>query len=321
MPKRLVRLSLVLVGLLVLAVSGAILPRSRSAPSVADAVHALPPVDLAELPEVGISVLHTGYAEGPKAVMVERSSLLEGARAEHAAILVEHPRGRFLFETGLGRDVDAQFEQMPLWAKMMFAYRKGRPAVEQLGDHGLAPEDLDFIVLSHLHWDHASGVPDFPGVEVVVGERELEFARSSAAEPPAFLPVQYQDPAVNWRTIEFDGEPYGPFPASHDLFGDGSIRLVPMAGHTPGALGMLVHLRSGARLLFVGDAVWRHEGVVTPARKSRLAECVVDHDPGETWGMLRRLHDVHLANPDVLIVPSHDFDALRGIASFPERMR
>jgi glyoxylase-like metal-dependent hydrolase (beta-lactamase superfamily II) len=66
---------------------------------------------------------------------------------------------------------------------------------------------------------------------------------------------------IRYEEYGFEGGPYLGFPQSHDVYGDGSIVVVPAPGHTPGNVIIFVTLRNGTRYAFVGDLVWQLEGI------------------------------------------------------------
>jgi glyoxylase-like metal-dependent hydrolase (beta-lactamase superfamily II) len=96
-----------------------------------------------------------------------------------AGALVKHPKGDLLIDTGFGRNIDAQFRTLPFAVRAITFYNLWRPAADQLRDVGYDPESLRAILLTHSHWDHVSGLLDFPGVPVWVTPQEHEFIRQS----------------------------------------------------------------------------------------------------------------------------------------------
>jgi N-acyl homoserine lactone hydrolase len=95
-------------------------------------------------------------------------------------------------------------------------------------------------------------------VPVLVTAAEHHFQRDGDI---ATATARSIDPAA-FREYGFDGEPYLGFAESHDLYGDGSIVIVPAPGHTPGSVVVFVTLPDGARYAFVGDLVWQLEGLL-----------------------------------------------------------
>lgn len=285
-------------------------PRSSST-AVGDLPAAHPPEGMA------ISVIHTARSRGAlEGFIVGGGSWWRHRRPAQAAVLVQHPRGDFLFDAGLGRDVDAQFADNTWLDRQFFAYGDVNPAAQQLARAGWAPERIRFIVPSHMHWDHVSGLPDFPHAQVWVRPEELAHARHGHA--PAFLPSQFNH-VKQWRELRFTGGAYLNFDRSLDLYGDGAIVLVPLTGHTAGQVGMFVHLPSGRHYFFTADVTWTIEGLRTPADRSWLLRQIVpvDHDEAANQACIVQIHELMRQHPEVTIVPAHDENVLQGLPKFP----
>ena len=260
------------------------------------------------------ALIKTGEATTLQALVVSGGSLFKTAKINHVAVLVEHPEGRFLFDTGLGSNVDTQFgEEMPAWAKPLFAYEHTNPAVTQLQAAGIAAPGR--IFLSHAHWDHASALIDFPQAEIWVPEAERNEAASG--QPPAFLPSQLHDRATRWHPYAFTGPPYAGFAASLDVFGDGSVVLIPMPGHTSGSTGLLLSLPNGSRYFFIGDTAWNLEGIRGPSPKFSVSSLIVDDDRAATWRALLKIRSLLDANPQLIVVPAHDGALQDRLGYFP----
>ncbi len=285
----------------------------------ADAGQNAPPDAALKLPQaqpsrVRFAILKTSHLSAPEIFTYACGSLFRQVTMQQVAVLVEHPQGSFLFDTGLGRNIDAQVaEDMPWWARQVFTYEKGVPASDQLDAAGVARPRL--IVASHAHWDHVSGIKDFPDAEILVPAPEKAFIETM--QWPAVLRSQVSGDAIQWRTLTFDDKPYAGFPQSADLHGDGSIVFVPLYGHTPGSVGMFLTLGSGRRFFFVGDAVWRRAALFGAHPKFWLMNRIVDNDPEATDTMLRRIVAVMKSNPGLTVLPAHDGEAQDLIGYFP----
>ncbi|MFY0534159.1 MBL fold metallo-hydrolase [Nannocystis pusilla] len=128
-----------------------------------------PPELVGELPrasppaEMALVHLPTGLTRRSAGFAYRGGAFSDRREFTMSAALVRHPRGDVLIDTGFGRDIDAHFGQMPLYFRATTRYEAATPAAEQLDAAGYARERLRGILLTHAHWDHVSGVPDFPG--------------------------------------------------------------------------------------------------------------------------------------------------------------
>ncbi len=297
-------------------------PRRYRASDYPPPEFATPKLELAALPEVEVSVIESGSGGGAEFLVIEGGSWFKKYHAVHAAFLIGHPKATFLFDTGLGRLTTEQAKAKPAWWRLFFPFKQYSTTVDELARDGLAVRDIAFLIPSHLHWDHAASLPDFPDAEVRITRSEWDYGRT-VARPlwHGIFPELARWPDLRWTFLEFAEKPYENFSKSLDLFGDGTIVLVPLPRHTPGHVGMFVNLRSGKRLFFVGDAVWYGEGIRRPAQRPWLASLLVGEDREPTWHTLVKLHQLHVAKPEIQIIPTHDRAAMAGLAHFPDRTR
>ncbi len=227
----------------------------------------------------------------------------------YASFLVEHPRARLLIDPGIRRDARRRtIDRLQLPLRLVV-----RPPTELLATvdalalAGVDPASVDAAVPTHLHWDHVNGLADLPNLDVWVHTDEWAWAMG-----PGPAPAGGVRDVVGGRPLEtyaLDGPPVLSFPRSRDVFGDGSVVLVDLAGHTPGSVGVLLHTNSGWVLL-VGDAVWLGVQVTEARQKAALPGLFVDDDREGTWQTLLR---VHVAGRHVRVVPTHDPAALHSV--------
>jgi glyoxylase-like metal-dependent hydrolase (beta-lactamase superfamily II) len=214
-------------------------------------------------------------------------------------ILVRHPKGSILFDTGFGKNVDEHFKSTPWLMQQTARYVKEPTVAVQLGTAGIP---ISGILLTHAHWDHVSGLEDFRGVPVFVPQAELDFILDGGA--PTALARQIGSEL--YQSYDFPDGPYLGFERSFDLYSDGSVVIVPAPGHTPGSIFVFIATSDGKRYLLIGDTAWQSEGYDRPAEKPWLARSLVDDDPAKVRALLVRLHQLKQQIPGLIIVPAHD---------------
>ncbi|PWU08686.1 MAG: Zn-dependent hydrolase [Verrucomicrobia bacterium] len=230
------------------------------------------------------------------------------------AALVRHPQGDVLIDTSVGRTIASQLKQAPFLFRLGTDLVPLKTAADQLDAAGYDRKNLRSILLTHAHWDHISGVPDFPGVPVLVTADEHRFISEGGWVTVTARSVDRSQ----LREYEFEGGPYLGFDRSHDLYGDGSLVIVPAPGHTPGSVVVFVTLPGGGRYAFVGDMVWQREAILEREERPWATSKIMGEDPVALRESLLRISAIVTRYPQFAIVPAHDG---RGYASFPEWSR
>lgn len=248
-----------------------------------------------------IAALPSGSTQSTAAMAFEGGKGDDKRTFVAGAILVDHPKGKLLFDAGYGRDLVEHFKTAPKIMQMSVKPVLTTPVADQLAAAGIAPSGLKAIVLTHAHWDHVSGVADLPGAPVWVSQAEMAFIRSGDEAATLARNLGLKD----YRAYDFPDGAYEGFEHSWDVFDDGSVVLVPAPGHTPGSIVAFVNTPDGKRYALIGDTAWQAEGVTLPAQKPMLTR-FVDKDAAATKAMLEKLHALKEAQPDLVIVPAHD---------------
>jgi glyoxylase-like metal-dependent hydrolase (beta-lactamase superfamily II) len=173
-------------------------------------------------------------------------------------LLIETDRaGLVLVDTGFGlADVQQprRLNTFFRWVSRM-RLREADTARRQIEALGFSAADVRHIVLTHLDFDHAGGIADFPGATVHVLDAELAAAtsRRGAIERGRYRPIQWEG-AIAWQPYAADGERWFGFTCVRDLVGlPSDILIVPLAGHTLGHCGVAIRTPD-AWLLHAGDA-------------------------------------------------------------------
>jgi glyoxylase-like metal-dependent hydrolase (beta-lactamase superfamily II) len=191
--------------------------------------------------------------------------------------LIDHPKGRVLFDTGIHphTQTDVAGRIGDLANDFEVTFRPGEEVAARLETLQIDAGDVEFIINSHLHWDHPGGNETVPNAKVVIQQREWEAGHlPEKMESNSFNPKDYD---LGHQMMLIDGE--------HDLFGDGSIVTVPTYGHTPGHQSLRVRLDSGDFVL-TADACYFKETLENLA----LPEILDDPEQMmESLKLLRRL--------------------------------
>lgn len=167
--------------------------------------------------------LHYGYIVAPEGTSDA------GQPIPVCGYLIEHPKARILFDTGISPMDDETRERY---------HPRARPVEEVLAGIGLALSDIDLIANCHLHADHAGGNSKFPGVPVYVQKAELMIARTTEHTYPEYT---FDFPDVKLEVIKGETEMVS------------GVRIIPTPGHTPGHQALVVDTKAG-RVLLAGQA-------------------------------------------------------------------
>src|SRR4051812_21262621 len=181
----------------------------------------------------------------------------------HCLLIETERHGLVLVDTGFGlTDVREPTPRLsPLFLQAMrIQLHESETALRQIEALGFSARDVTHIVLTHLDFDHAGGIQDFPGAAVHVLEAELRAAfqqRGGFVGRRRYRPRQW-DKQWRWRTYRPAGERWFGFEAVHGLVNlPPEILMVPLAGHTSGHAGVAIDTPAGW-LLHAGDAYFFH---------------------------------------------------------------
>ncbi len=227
------------------------------------------------------------------------------------AFLLEHPeKGWTLMDTGL----DACFCESslgnfgPLLGRVVKTKaEKGGDVVSQLATLGVSASDIPYVIMSHLHLDHASGLPKFGrGSAIYVDEAELSAARSPLGTAGGYIKGFLEGLEV--RPLVYDGS-FGPFRQACDFFSDGSVFVLRAAGHTRGNVAVLLNARKGPILLTFDAA----------HRKANVEEGIPPKgDYVAALASLKSIMSLLEELPETRVIYGHDPDQLPGLDLLPD---
>lgn len=209
--------------------------------------------------------------------------------------LIKDGDGYMLWDTGLPAAVKglANDPSKPM------AVTIGKTIVEQLAQIGVKPEQIGLIGISHYHFDHTGQAADFPKAKLMIGAGDLEAARKDAA---------IGKPIANWLG---EGAKVEGVSGDKDIFGDGSVTMIDLHGHTPGHHGLLVRLPRTGAVLLSGDVAHFHENLDSDGVPT------FNTDRADSLAAMDRFRKLGKAQKAVVII-GHDERDVAKLPAFPQ---
>jgi len=256
------------------------------------------------------------------------------ARLTCHCLAIETPQhGIVLVDTGFGlRDTLRPTPRLP--ALNIALLRPGldpeRTAIRRLKKLGFHPTDVRHIVMTHLDFDHAGGLVDFPHATVHLTAAEAEAAtdRRTFLDRTRWRPAQWGDTA-RWHTVETrlgsrgqgSGETFFGLRNVREIEGlPSDILFVPLHGHTPGHAGVAV--RGSRWLLHAGDAYFNrnevHGGGHAPPLVAAYERAMTDNRAAQRDSLLRLRAMLAAPDADVAVFCTHDPVEFTAMAAWSE---
>ena len=208
--------------------------------------------------------------------------------------LIRHPKGDLLWDAGLPDALAAQEGGVTNGA---FHVSVPVTLESQLYDLGVAPADIEYFAISHSHFDHVGNANLFAGSTFVVHEDEL-----------AFMQAQEDQSAFSELLAGADIETYTD---PMDVFGDGTVVIHPMPGHTPGHASLLVTLENESPVLLTGDMYH-----LTRARELKTVPSF-NSDADETRVSIEKFEAL-AAETGARVIIQHEADDFAALPKAPE---
>ena len=238
--------------------------------------------------------------------------------------LLEHPEeGPMVVDTGYAPFLaEASRDHWPirLYRRLIpLTVPPQESAAEQLRRLGHVPEEIANLIVTHFHPDHIAGLRDFPRARfhyleeayTKLVERSWIAARSKGFFPE-LLPDDFTQRLLPRGLAERTSNPapFDRFEPGIDLFGDGSVRGIPLPGHAVGQMG-LVFTDSDDRTVFLCvDACWYSQSYRERRPPPIFTAWFLD-----SWRQFRQtfdlICDLHEEHPEILILPAHCPEVLR----------
>jgi glyoxylase-like metal-dependent hydrolase (beta-lactamase superfamily II) len=247
-----------------------------------------------------LMVFSGGFLEHDKGLVIAGKSGL--ITAPLPIYMIETDEGRILYDCGV--DPDVVEEPKKTWKGLLKLFHpKITPAdhvVNRLREIGLTPDDIDYVVQSHLHFDHAGGLRFFPRSKILVHRDEYRFAHNP--DPYArggYLLKDFHYPDLHWEFIDGDRQLVP------------GVTIVLAHGHTPGILSLVVDLPEQGTVVLANDSIGLQENI------DKMILSGVCWNPGLAYQAILRLKAI-ADRSHGRIWPNHDMEFWTALKKAPE---
>ncbi|MBT6095998.1 MAG: N-acyl homoserine lactonase family protein [Rhodospirillaceae bacterium] len=201
--------------------------------------------------------------------------------------LVRHPKGTVLFDCGMPASFVGRTERTDKVSTFLeIECSAGDTVGEQLQAHDQDPGRVDFVVVSHLHFDHVGGLAMIPNATLVIQRSEWDAGMS-------------EEGASRYTREDFDlGHKLKLLDGEYDIFGDDSVVCIPTPGHTVGHQSLRVRHTSGRQVVLTSDCCYFARTLDDGALPTFGHDLDQQRD---SLAQLRKLRDA-----GAVIVPGHD---------------
>ncbi len=218
------------------------------------------------------------------------------ATLANPCFLIVHPKGTLLWDTGLPDSLVNKPQTVDV-----YHLTKSTSLQDSLKKINLKLSDIKYVSVSHSHFDHMGSLNQLSKATWIVQKSELKYAQS---HPNPF--VIDASKLSSWKTahkIMITGD--------YDVFGDGTVKILNMPGHTPGHQSLELKLPQAGVIILSGDAFHQRasfEPLRVPTFNTSRAETMASADRIKTL----------LKNTNGRLVVQHDMQDFEGLPQFPE---
>jgi N-acyl homoserine lactone hydrolase len=212
--------------------------------------------------------------------------------------LLTHPKGTLLWDTGLPDSL----ANVPAGVTDPFGItlKVQKTLAAQLAELNVKPSEVDYVAFSHLHGDHTGNANLFTSSTWILGKPELAWALGKPTPPGVAPPSLSGHKKAKLQFIDYD----------HDVFGDGSVRILRTPGHTPGHQVLFVSLAKAGKFVLSGDLFH------TKVSAAKALIPLVNNNRADTLASIDRVSKILKLNNARLIV-QHAPEDFASLPKFP----
>lgn len=216
-------------------------------------------------------------------------------------LYIEHPQGKILVDTGLREDCQSGGESENFPINTPVTYREGEELIHQLQLCGVTPQEIDYVIMTHLHHDHSGRIGLFKNAQILVQRQEMIQAlmETHTVTPKGVYLKADVDVDADWMLLDGDFEL---FPG---------IQLIWAPGHTEGMQCLLLHLEQEGAMLFTSDACYTKENWGPPTRPPGVL-----HDSKRYYTSIEKLRRIQ-AQTNAKVIFGHDMQQFNTLKKAP----
>ena len=221
-------------------------------------------------------------------------------------ILIEYDNGYLLYDTGSNMNAMSGYWPECLQDTYELHQKINQNLEIQLALCGVRKEDVGTVVLSHMHFDHTGNIHLFKNADIYVPKADFITAQTTVRisnDPTTYCGYCKNDLNVTVRQYHLVEDEFEIIPG---------VEVINLPGHTPGLLGLMIHLETEGTFIFPMDAVYTSEIYGPPAKASGLLYHREDYF--KSIEKVRRLQKKYSAT----VIPAHDWDLFQTLKKAPQ---
>lgn len=226
--------------------------------------------------------------------------------------VIEHEAGLIVVDTGIAANANDPVyfpPYMPLLQKAaQFKISREAELDYQMCDQGLNPDDVRYVIMTHLHQDHDGGLHHFKNAEFIVSQKEWDAASGLAGRMGGYLNHRWFDGFAP-TTINFTDGAFASFAESYQLLP--GVTLVPTYGHSAGHLSVIVE-KGSRSFVFAGDMAYTEQALQQVILDGVTSDLEI---ATESMRQMREYVNTH----ETVFLPSHDPESEKRLVKFLDR--
>ena len=272
---------------------------------------------------VSFQFLKAGYCSNHEGFMIEGGSFRKKMEFPCTFGLIQHPKhGNILFDTGYSSHFHEATKSYPekLYAQVTpVTVKPEETSMAQLQKRGIAPEDVNYVIISHFHGDHISALRDYPNATFLTHSTAWKHFKSKKgiralvkAYLPALIPEDFEERLIFIdkpnNTVLLDKKYV--FPTAHDFFEDGSLLFIELPGHCKGQVGVLLKNENQDEFFLIADAAWNKRNI-EENKLPHLSTFIIHENYKEYKSTLDKLHKMQIENQQLKVLPCHCLETFK----------